>query len=100
MSKIKIATPMNVVPNGLPILRRREEADVIRMAAGSYTGDDRSGEKPCDVNSALFALEPALFKRNNWVTAIPIDANASEVLSHARNVRSKAKQTLLTPPYA
>lgn len=29
-----------------------------------------------------------LVRRKSWVTAIPIEAKASEVRSHARNVRS------------
>lgn len=30
----------------------------------------------------------AVFSRNNWVTAIPIEAKAREVRIQARNVRS------------
>lgn len=89
---MRIATPIKVVPNGLPRFRSRSEVSVIRMIGGpllSYTGD-RKEETPWGVSSKPSAVcVVVLLKRKSCVTAIPMDAKANEVRSHARNVRSR-----------
>ena len=70
MSKINIATARNVVPSGCPTDRR--------WSAGEIAGDGFAGS----------AGDKVLFRRKSWVIAIPIEANAREVRSQARKVRS------------
>lgn len=61
-SKIKTLTARNVVPSGLPRWRR--------------------------FSACLESGATDVLSRNSCVMAMPIEANASDVRSHARNVRS------------
>lgn len=74
--RTKIAIPKNVAPKGLPSCRRR------------CVVADCSGVRPS-------RSEIVAFSRKSWVIAIPIDANARDVRSHARNVRSVEGQLLV-----
>lgn len=64
-----MAMPMNVAPSGLPTCRRWYEF-------------------PGSLGSRPSLREIVVLSRNSWVIAIPIEANAKDVRSHARNVRS------------
>lgn len=61
-SKIKMLMPKKAVPSGLP---RRRSVSACRVSPSSV-----------------------VFSRKSCVMAMPIEANASDVRSHARNVRS------------
>lgn len=76
------ATAIKVVPKGFPRLLRRPEFSVI-----PNEGSRRSSLLSCFVPGSLLLW----LKRKSWVTAIPIDANASDVLNQARNVLSGLK---------
>lgn len=82
-----MAIPINVVPSGFPMLWRREyevdEADVV----GLRTEVDKRGGKEFGLTLSTAPVPPEL-KRKSWVTAIPIDAKANEVLSQAKKVLS------------
>ena len=60
----------NVAPSGLPMCRNFET-------------------RPSSGPSVLSASVREVLSRNSCVIAMPIDANARDVRSHARNVRSK-----------
>lgn len=77
-----MAIPTNVVPSGLPMSRRRAEPRDSWILKSENDGDVRAG-KTVGLSMILDEL-----RRKSWVTAIPMDAKANDVLSHARNVRS------------
>ena len=60
------------------------EADMV----GSRTDADKRGGKELGLTVSRAPVPPEPLKRKSWVTAIPMDAKANEVLSHAKNVRS------------
>lgn len=72
MNKTTMEIPMKVAPMGLPSARRCKCVPVL----GSPSLLDGS------------SLAKEVLRRKSWVTAIPIEANAREVRSQARKVRS------------
>lgn len=67
-----IEIPRKAAPSGLPKLRK-----CIAEAEGSGSVPD--------------GVEMVVLRRKSCVIAMPMDANAREVRSHARNVRSVCK---------
>jgi hypothetical protein len=102
-----MAMAMKVAPSGLPTLRRRVSLGplLLSVAEGVRRRSSRSeDEEPWSMGRVGFMLElefgesdevwwltlgvMELLRRNSWVTAMPMDAKASDVRSQARNVRS------------
>lgn len=75
MNNTTILMPIKVDPIGFPKDRKWRCVPV----EGSPSGSEGSS----------FARE--VLRRKSWVTAIPMEANAREVRSQARNVRSRVK---------
>ena len=79
-NSMAMETPRNVAPNGFPSCRSR--------MAPSDSG--RSGMSS--------RSDSVVLRRKSCVIAMPIEAKASEVRSHARNVRSVPAQTWGSAP--
>lgn len=62
-SRIRIAIPINVVPSGLPMLRRREEGDEV--VVGLRTDWDRSGGKEFRSTLPTVPVSPDPLKRKS-----------------------------------
>jgi hypothetical protein len=71
---------------------------VILIISEPSSAGDKKDEMLCGAISMPFALRVVvLLRRKSCVTAIPIDAKANDVRSHARNVRSTGCHSLLIP---
>lgn len=104
--------PMNVAPRGLPMFRYWPRVPVIATMpvvsndcdgvggarrTSRREGDDRNCNWSLNKLSVSSIFEPVacdgpqdteLLRRNSCVIAMPMEANASDVRSQARNVRS------------
>ena len=78
-NKTSMLMPRNVAPRGFPMWRS------FRKCASS-------------VVSWVSVSAREVFNRNSCVMAMPIDAKARDVRSHARNVRSIHERRLLMSP--
>jgi hypothetical protein len=69
---------------------------VILIISEPSSAGDKKEDMLCGATSMPFALRVVvLLRRKSCVTAIPIEAKANDVRSHARNVRSTGCHSLL-----